>query len=108
LQLVEQGKLKLDDSIGHILYASTFYCSNGEYRLLDRPEVARAKIVDENGNLSSPETPITLRHLLTHTSGYSYGSRQSQYQTMEERAGSTVLNGNKAAIDLPLLFEVIP
>lgn len=60
LQLVEQGKLGLDDEIQKYL-----------------PEAADVKVLegfDEDGSLklANAETPITVRMLLTHTSGTAF------------------------------------
>lgn len=54
LQLIEQNKLQLDQEVASIL-----------------PELANLKIVDEQGQTSDSKTPITLKMLLTHTSGLS-------------------------------------
>ena len=60
MQLVEQGKLALDQPIGGLL-----------------PQLAAPQILaglDENGapKFRPAQTPITLRQLLTHTSGFAY------------------------------------
>ena len=54
MQLVEAGKLKLDAP------ASTYV-----------PELRDVRVLD-GGTLRPPKTPITLRQLLSHTSGFSY------------------------------------
>lgn len=55
LQLIEQGKLQLDQEIASIL-----------------PELANLSIVAEDGTVTAQsKTPITLKMLLTHTSGLS-------------------------------------
>ena len=59
MQLIEQGKLSLDEPVGKYL-----------------PELAKPSILEgfENGQpkLRPARTPITARHLLTHTSGLAY------------------------------------
>jgi CubicO group peptidase (beta-lactamase class C family) len=54
MQLVEQGAIGLDDDLSELL-----------------PEMAKIPIL-QNGELHSPTNKITLRHLLTHTSGFGY------------------------------------
>ena len=54
LQLVEQGKLGLDDDLSELM-----------------PEMAAIPILS-NGSYIQPINKITLRHLLTHTSGFGY------------------------------------
>ena len=55
MQLVERGEIGLDDDLNNLL-----------------PEMSEIPILS-NGQLAKPKNPITLRHLLTHTSGFGYG-----------------------------------
>ena len=55
MQLVEQGKLSLDDPITDHF-----------------PEFKKLQVY-EAGRTVLPKRPITLKHLLTHTAGFSYG-----------------------------------
>ncbi|MBA3479073.1 MAG: beta-lactamase family protein [Lautropia sp.] len=59
MQLVEQGRLSLDDPAGKIL-----------------PALAEVQVLDgwdgDTPRLRAPKRPVTLRHLLTHTAGFSY------------------------------------
>ena len=54
LQLVERGKIGLDDDLSAVL-----------------PEMTEIPILSD-GKLSKAQNAITLRHLLTHTSGFGY------------------------------------
>ena len=55
LQLVEQGTLTLDAPLNELM-----------------PEMASIPILTETGELYTSDAPITLRQLLTHTSGFGY------------------------------------
>ena len=94
MQLVESGKLELDGPASKVV-----------------PEVGKASVLegfDAAGKprLRAPKRPITLRHLLTHTAGYSYEIWQTpiiQYQTATNTPGITTCTN--AALTTPLLFD---
>ena len=55
LQLVEQGRIGLDDSLEEVM-----------------PELRQIQILEEDGTRRPPARPLTLRDLLRHTSGFAY------------------------------------
>jgi CubicO group peptidase (beta-lactamase class C family) len=90
MQLVEAGKLSLDAPIGELL-----------------PDLADPHVItgfgDDGAALTRPAArPITLRHLLTHTSGMGYDfihADQARART------APVVPGTMASIRSPLLFD---
>lgn len=94
MQLVEQGKLELDEPMGKLL-----------------PELASPKVLegfDQSGapKLRPAKRPITLSHLLTHTSGYTYAI-WSEALTRYQKASGTpdIVEGKNAAFCAPLEFD---
>lgn len=67
LQLVEQGLIGLDDNIARFL-----------------PEIEKIPILRSNGQLVEAKRPITLRHLLTHTSGFGYSFMNDRLAGFEQ------------------------
>jgi methyl acetate hydrolase len=67
LQLVEQGLIELDDNIARFL-----------------PEIEKIPILRSNGQLVEAKRPITLRHLLTHTSGFGYNFMNDRLAGFEQ------------------------
>jgi CubicO group peptidase (beta-lactamase class C family) len=89
LQLVEQKKVTLDEPVAkHI------------------PEFAKLQVLDgyNNGapNLRPVRKPVTLRHLLTHTSGFCYDTWSGEMVEYEKHGGATP---NGVAPFVPLMFE---
>lgn len=90
MQLVEKGVLDLDSPVGTIIPS------------LDRVQVLDGFDQANRPLLRAPATPVTLRHLLTHTSGYSY----DLWNEAHARYASIVkpLDGNER-FDTPLMFD---
>ena len=87
MQLVEQGKFTLDDPVEKYL-----------------PEMAKLPVFDSfdaktgNYHLHMTSKPITVRHVLTHSSGLGYPFTSATLRDFKPRAGETYPDG-------PLLFE---
>jgi methyl acetate hydrolase len=94
MQLVEQGKLALDNEIANVL-----------------PELAAPQVLegfDPSGQprLRPARRSITLRHLLTHTTGLVYeiwNAEMGRY--METKAIPGIISCQNAALSLPLVFD---
>ena len=63
MQLVEQGKIGLDDPLDDLM-----------------PEMTSIPILTKEGELVKGSKSITLRHLLTHTAGFGYDFTSSRLQ----------------------------
>ena len=94
MQLVEQGKLDLDAPAGNV-------CPwLHEAQVLDGFDDAGQPI------LRPPKSPITLRHLLTHTSGFTYeiwNANEAKWKEATHSASLFTLE-NKA-LQIPLAFD---
>jgi CubicO group peptidase (beta-lactamase class C family) len=91
LQLVERGSLDLDEPVGPYL-----------------PTLAEPRVLegfDEKGMpaLRPARVRITLRHLLSHTSGLGYDFCNAELKRFALVTGSALLGGEKP--DVPLVFE---
>jgi methyl acetate hydrolase len=94
MQLVEQGKLTLDNPLAEILPA------------LGQVQVLQGFDPTGKPQMRAPKHPITLRHLLTHTAGYAYeiwNPDIARYQTATNTPSITTCQN--AALSLPLIFD---
>jgi methyl acetate hydrolase len=94
MQLVEQGKLDLDEPLGTRL-----------------PELATPQVLtgfDASGTpqLRPAATPITLRRLLSHTAGFTYHMWNADMGRYHEQTGTPYIGECKnAALAVPLVFD---
>ena len=94
MQLVERGLIGLDEPISQKL-----------------PALASVQVLtgfggDGKAMLRAPKRQLTLRHLLTHTSGFGYDFLSADIQRFQaERGLPTALSGDPASLQIPLLFD---
>ncbi|KAG5800958.1 hypothetical protein H9Q69_000085 [Fusarium xylarioides] len=95
LQCVEKGLIGLDDSVDSILTE------------LEKPDIINQE-PNRSFNLTPAKNKITVRHLITHTSGLSYDAMHPVLIAWRKSRGESpmVMAGKLLeAFSLPLLFE---
>jgi CubicO group peptidase (beta-lactamase class C family) len=93
MQLVEQGKMTLDQPIAEVL-----------------PELASPQVLEGFDAAGEPRLrparrPITLRHLITHTAGFVYDIWSAEMGRYMEKRYPGVITCQNAALALPLTFD---
>jgi methyl acetate hydrolase len=94
MQLVEKGRIELEQPMRDVL-----------------PIIKDVKVLegfkgDGTPRLRDPNSPITLRHLLTHTSGYGYDIFNPDLARYVQIAGlPSILSRKNNALRVPLLFD---
>jgi len=94
LQLLEQGRLELDAP------ASRWFPDLAQVRVLDGFDA------DGQPQLRPPKAPVTLRQLITHTSGYAYEFFNADCLRFQQATGTPgAASCQLAAFDNPLVFD---
>jgi methyl acetate hydrolase len=94
MQLVEQGKLQLDTPASDVVSD------------LAKTQVLTGFDASDKPQLRAPKRPITLRHLQTHTAGFSYDMWNADIAKYEKVTGTpTIVTCKNAALTSPLVFD---
>ncbi len=94
MQLVEQGKLSLDEPIGKLLPD------------LASPQVLEGFDAKGEPKLRAAKTPITLRKLMTHTAGFCYDMWNGDMGKYLEKTGTPgIITCQNAALKTPIASD---
>jgi methyl acetate hydrolase len=93
MQLVEQERIKLDEPVP------------GIDPLLAAPQVLEGYDAAGAPEVQPASRPITLRHLLTHTAGFTYRLWDAQALHYQHACGALPARKRTALPNLPLMFE---
>jgi CubicO group peptidase (beta-lactamase class C family) len=92
MMLVDEGKLKLDDDVAKYL---------PKYK--DPVVITNFNAADATYQTRPAKRPITVRHLLTHTSGIGYGFASPIVAAIQQKAQRE--KRQVSELDMPLLFD---
>ncbi|OAA46547.1 Beta-lactamase-type transpeptidase fold domain containing protein [Beauveria brongniartii RCEF 3172] len=90
MQLVERGSLSLDD---------------GEQLEALCPELKDVQVLRDDGTLEPKRNTITMRMLLTHTSGFGYSFFSEKLRNYHYPAGIEEFSGRIEDVKMPLIFQ---
>jgi methyl acetate hydrolase len=94
MQLIEQGKLSLDEPIGKVLPD------------LASPQVLEGFDAKGEPRLRAAKKPITLRHLMTHTAGFAYDMWNGDMVQYLEKTGTPgITTCQNAALKTPIMTD---